>query len=109
MKRVLTVYKDKFPIGFVRRGPRGYLFASNIASHKNSRVFRESAMAAIPKWARHGDIVWDDLAEEDAMLDAANEEGAAHMRKVQVIIPPSARCGDLDQHAFSGAIGAGDY
>ena len=48
-------------------------------------------------------------ANEEDCLDAGNALGYADMMSVRVVDMPGARCGDLDDHPFSGAISAGDY
>lgn len=49
-----------------------------------------------------------DASEED-QLDAASALAYADQRNVRVSYSPGARCGELDDHPFSGAVSAGDY
>jgi len=48
-------------------------------------------------------------ANEEDCLDAGSALGYADMMNVKATFAPGARCGDLDDHPFSGAISAGDY
>lgn len=49
-----------------------------------------------------------DASEED-FLDACNALGYADQIGVKAVIPSNARCGDLDNHPFSGSISFADY
>lgn len=48
-------------------------------------------------------------ATEDDILDAGNAIGYAERSSYRVLYAHGARCSDLDDHPFSGAISAGDY